>query len=96
MSGAMTDAVAQCPHAADADGDDRDHAAMPRYFAFLMGDTFPHNDLLSEWLVTLAVAMNDLALVHVKLDEDQECSTGIDSRSPISRRRRSSSSRPRR
>lgn len=65
-----------------AEGDDRvpagphtdvgDHAAMPRYFAFSMGKAFPHDDPLSEWLVTLAVAMNDLALVHVRLDEDQD------------------------
>jgi hypothetical protein len=45
---------------------------MPRYFAFPMGDVFPQDDPLSEWLVTLAIAMNDLALVHVKLDEDQD------------------------
>jgi hypothetical protein len=48
------------------------HEAMPTYFAFPMGDVFPRDDPLSEWLVTLAIAMNDLALVHVKLDEDQD------------------------
>src|SRR5215210_9204666 len=45
---------------------------MSRYFAFVMEEVFPHENLLSEWLVTLAVAMNDLALVHVRLDEDQD------------------------
>jgi hypothetical protein len=37
-----------------------------------MSDVFPEDDPLSEWLITLALAMNDLALVHVRLDEDQE------------------------
>lgn len=37
-----------------------------------MGEVFPENDPLSEWLITLALAMNDLALVHVRLDEDQD------------------------
>jgi len=36
-----------------------------------MGEVLPNADPLSEWLVTLAVAMNDLTLVHVRLDEDQ-------------------------
>ncbi|MBA3383009.1 MAG: hypothetical protein H0T97_14285 [Actinobacteria bacterium] len=45
---------------------------MPRHFAFRMGEVLPTADPLSEWLVTLAVAMNDLTLVHVRLDEDQD------------------------
>jgi hypothetical protein len=43
-----------------------------RYLAFQMSEVFPEDDPLSEWLITLALAMNDLALVHVRLDEDQE------------------------
>src|SRR5829696_3343608 len=42
------------------------------YVAGRVGDAFPADDLLSEWLVTLAVGMNDIALVHVRLDEDQD------------------------
>lgn len=42
------------------------------YVAFRVGEAFPADDLLSEWLVTLAVAMNDIALVHVRLEEDQD------------------------
>lgn len=45
---------------------------MIRYLAFPMRDVFPEDDPLSEWLITLALAMNDLALVHVRLDEDQD------------------------
>ena len=58
---------------------------MPRYFAFPMGQMFQSGDPLAEWLVTLALAMNDLTVVHVRLDEDQTTlnspSTGIDLRS---------------
>jgi hypothetical protein len=54
------------------EADVRDHGHVPRYLAFPMGEVFPNNDPLSEWLVTLAVAMNDLTVVHVRLDEDQE------------------------
>jgi len=46
--------------------------SMVRYLAFQMSEVFPEDDPLSEWLITLALAMNDLALVHVRLDEDQE------------------------
>jgi len=46
--------------------------SMIRYLAFQMSEVFPEDDPLSEWLITLALAMNDLALVHVRLDEDQE------------------------
>jgi hypothetical protein len=35
-----------------------------------MAEVFPADDPLSEWLVTLALAMNDLALVHDHLDRD--------------------------
>jgi len=43
-----------------------------RHLAFPWRETFPEDDPLSEWLVTLAIAMNDLTLVHVRLDEDQD------------------------
>lgn len=44
---------------------------MNRYVAFVMGEVYPADDPLSEWLVTLSLAMNDLALVHERLEEDQ-------------------------
>lgn len=37
-----------------------------------MREVFPEDDPLSEWLITLTLAMNDLALVHVRLDVDQD------------------------
>jgi hypothetical protein len=46
--------------------------SMIRYLAFQMSEVFPEDDPLSEWLITPALAMNDLALVHVRLDEDPE------------------------
>ena len=42
------------------------------YFAFAMVEAFPEDDPLSEWLITLALAMNDLSLVHVHLEDDQD------------------------
>jgi hypothetical protein len=42
------------------------------YVAFRIGEAFPADDLLSEWLVTLAVAMNDIAFVHARLEDDQD------------------------
>jgi hypothetical protein len=38
----------------------------------VFGDAFPPDDQLSEWLVTLALAMNDLSLVHDRLEVDQD------------------------
>lgn len=43
-----------------------------RHLAFQWREIFPEDDPLSEWLVTLVLAMNDLTLVHVRLDEDQD------------------------
>jgi hypothetical protein len=40
--------------------------------AFRFGDLFPPEDPLSEWLLLLAMALNDLALVHDRLARDQE------------------------
>lgn len=40
--------------------------------AFKIDAVFPAGDVLAEWLVTLALAMNDLIVVHVRLDEDQD------------------------
>ncbi len=45
---------------------------MIRHFAFQVAEVFPEDDPLSEWLITLALAMNDLVLVHVRLVEDQD------------------------
>jgi hypothetical protein len=50
----------------------RDHGFVPQYLAFPMGNVFPNDDPLAEWVVTLAIAMNDLTLVHVRLEEDQD------------------------
>jgi hypothetical protein len=38
--------------------------------SFHMGDLFPADDPLSEWLVLLAMSLNDLALVHDRLERD--------------------------
>jgi hypothetical protein len=38
--------------------------------SFQMGDLFPANDPLSEWLVLLAMSLNDLALVNDRLERD--------------------------
>lgn len=43
-----------------------------RHFAFRIAEVFPEDAPLSEWLVTLSVAMNDLALVHGMLEDDQD------------------------
>jgi hypothetical protein len=43
-----------------------------RYLAFKIEAVFPAGHVLAEWLVTLALAMNDLIVVHVRLDEDQD------------------------
>lgn len=45
---------------------------VTRHLAFQWHAVFPEEDPLSEWLVTLAIAMNDLTLVHVHLDQDQD------------------------
>lgn len=45
---------------------------LTSYLAFRWAEVFPEDDPLSEWLVTLAIAMNDLTLVHVRLVEDQD------------------------
>lgn len=45
---------------------------MPRYLAFEVTEAFPEGDPLSEWLLTLALAMNDLIVVHDRLVEDQD------------------------
>lgn len=43
---------------------------MP-YYAFPMGEVYRADDVLAQWLVTLSLAMNDITLVHTRLDEDQ-------------------------
>lgn len=37
---------------------------------FLFSTVFPADDLLSEWTATLALAFNDLSVVHVRMEED--------------------------
>ncbi len=39
---------------------------------FEFGMVFPSDDLVSEWMVTLAVISNDLALVHAQAEEDYD------------------------
>jgi hypothetical protein len=41
-------------------------------FRFNVAEVFPTDDLLSEWVATLAVAFNDLALVHERMEHDAE------------------------
>jgi hypothetical protein len=40
------------------------------FVKFRMGDAFPANDVLSEWIATLALAFNDLSLVATRYLED--------------------------
>jgi hypothetical protein len=44
---------------------------MRHQLGFQFGMVFPADELLSEWVATLALAFNDLSLVHVRIDEDQ-------------------------
>jgi hypothetical protein len=39
---------------------------------FVFGEVFPPDDLLGEWVATLAVAFNDLALVHDRIEADHQ------------------------
>lgn len=39
---------------------------------FVFGRVFPPDQLMSRWVATLALAFNDLALVHARLEEDQD------------------------
>jgi hypothetical protein len=38
---------------------------------FNFGDVFPADDILSEWLITVSMASNDLILVHLRMEADQ-------------------------
>jgi hypothetical protein len=38
--------------------------------AFRVGDLFPADDPLSEWLILLAMSLNDIALVNARLERD--------------------------
>jgi len=42
------------------------------YLKFRMGDAFPSNDVLSEWIATLALAFNDLSLVATRYVADTD------------------------
>jgi hypothetical protein len=50
----------------------RDDCQAVPHLAFRVAEVFPANDPLSEWLVTIALAMNDLTVVHDRLEEDQD------------------------
>jgi hypothetical protein len=39
---------------------------------FMFSSAFPADDLLSEYVATLAVAFNDLSHVHVRIEEDAD------------------------
>lgn len=45
---------------------------MSPRIGFAFGRVFPPDDLLSEWVATLALAFNDLALVHDRIEADAE------------------------
>ncbi|MEP6978667.1 MAG: hypothetical protein ABI948_11505 [Thermoleophilia bacterium] len=45
---------------------------MSPRIGFAFGRVFPADDLLSEWVATLALAFNDLALVHDRIEADAE------------------------
>lgn len=46
--------------------------ARARELRFTFGDVFPADDLLSEWLITVSMASNDLILVHLRMEADQD------------------------
>ena len=41
-------------------------------FAFRVGDLFPADEPLSEWLILLSMALNDIALVNDRLEREHE------------------------
>lgn len=43
---------------------------MSPRIGFVFSMVFPPDDLLSEWVATLALAFNDLSLVHTRIEED--------------------------
>src|SRR4051812_38890048 len=43
-----------------------------RYFSFVMGEVFPADDPVAEWVITLALAMNDLTLVNAMSEKDED------------------------
>jgi hypothetical protein len=44
---------------------------MPRY-RFNFGEVFPADDVLAEWMATLALGFNDLSLVRVQMGKEQD------------------------
>jgi hypothetical protein len=40
------------------------------YIAFSMGEVLPPDSILAEWLATLSMAFNDLALIHQQMEAD--------------------------
>jgi hypothetical protein len=53
--------------------DEIDPSSVSRTAVFKIGDVYPADDLLSEWLATIAMAANDLIAVHVLMaDADDD------------------------
>jgi hypothetical protein len=42
------------------------------HYAFLIGEVFPSDSMLAEWLGTISMAFNDLALIHGQIEVDSE------------------------
>lgn len=47
-------------------------SALARKAVFKIGDIYPADDVLSEWLATIAMAANDLIAVHVLITETED------------------------
>jgi len=45
---------------------------MVDYVSFRIGDVFPADDVLAQWVGTLSLAFNDIALVNSRMVEDQD------------------------
>src|SRR4051794_33365935 len=54
--------------------DERDVSVT--YKRFRMGEAFPADDVVAEWLMTLALVSNDFALVATRMEEDAEEPSG--------------------
>ena len=52
--------------------DEVERSAHRRQAVFKIGDIYPAGDMLSEWLVTIAMAANDLIAVHVQMTEAED------------------------
>lgn len=45
--------------------------SSPHELRFNFVEVFPPDDILSEWLITISMASNDLILVHLRMEADQ-------------------------